>query len=69
MFWSKKKCEFCKEEIEKGKEIRAEVGVFGRVGKWKRDFCSEECLERYEKTTEELMKTRKPRVCMRCLRY
>ncbi|MBN2043366.1 MAG: hypothetical protein JW754_06205 [Candidatus Aenigmarchaeota archaeon] len=68
MFWSKKRCETCKKEIEKGKGIQKKVEVFGRVGEWKRNFCSEECLETYEKRTETLMKTRRPNVCMRCLR-
>lgn len=62
-----KKCEFCKKPI--GKEgIKERVEVYGRVGTWKKDFCSEECLEKYKQATEELMKTRRPNVCMRCLR-
>jgi len=64
----KKKCDLCGKEIEKGKEKEAKVEVYGRVGKWKKTFCSEECLETYNKRTEELMKTRKPNVCKRCLR-
>jgi hypothetical protein len=64
----KKKCEFCKKTIENGEEIRAEVEVYGRVGKWKRNFCCEEHLEKYKKMTEQLMKTRRPNVCMRCLK-
>ncbi|NIP40226.1 MAG: hypothetical protein GTN37_02635 [Candidatus Aenigmarchaeota archaeon] len=62
----RKKCEFCKQEIEKG--VKERVEVYGRVGTWKKDFCSEECLERYRKVTVELMKTRRPNVCTRCLR-
>lgn len=68
MFWSKPKCHFCKKEIEKGKEIRAKVEVYGLVGEHRRDFCSDECLDRYREMTEQLMKTRRPRVCTRCLR-
>ena len=64
----RKKCEFCGKEIGKGKEITEKVEVYGRVGLWKRNFCSEECLEKYKQVTEELMKTRRPNVCMRCLR-
>ena len=67
MFFQKK-CEFCKRPIGKGKGITEEVEVYGRVGTWKKNFCSEECLEKYRKMTEGLMKTRRPNVCMRCLR-
>ncbi|UCD07080.1 MAG: hypothetical protein JSW41_04585 [Candidatus Aenigmatarchaeota archaeon] len=68
MLSRKKKCTLCKQEIEKGKEIKEEVEVYGLVGKFKRDFCSEEHLEKYKKMTDELMKTRRPRVCSKCLR-
>jgi ribosomal protein L24E len=64
----KKKCEFCKKTIEKGEGIKEEVEVYGRVGTWERNFCSEECLEKYKQVTAELMKSRRPNVCMRCLR-
>lgn len=67
MFW-KKNCAFCKKPIEGDMGVRAEVEVFGRVGTWKRDFCSDDCLDRYKKNTAELMKTRRPNVCMKCLR-
>jgi len=62
----RKNCEFCKQPIGKG--INERVEVYGRVGNWKKDFCSEECLEKYKQMTEELMKTRRPNVCMRCIR-
>jgi hypothetical protein len=68
MLGLKKKCEFCKQPIEKGGGIRKEVDVYGLVGKFKRSFCSQEHLDKYEKATAELMKTRRPRVCMKCLR-
>lgn len=64
----KKKCDQCGKEVEKGKGIVKKVDVYGRVGKWKKIFCSEECIETYEERTEALMKTRKPNVCKRCLR-
>lgn len=64
----KRECAFCMEKLGKGKVIIEKVEVYGRVGTWKKDFCSEECLEKYKKATAELMKTRKPRVCTRCLR-
>ena len=63
-----KKCEMCKHKIEKGNEIKKKVDVYGRVGTWNRSFCSEECLEKYEIKTEQLMKTRRPNVCTKCLR-
>ncbi|MCK5017313.1 MAG: hypothetical protein KAS32_09585 [Candidatus Peribacteraceae bacterium] len=66
MFFSKK-CETCKQKIQKGR-IEKKVEVYGRVGTWNRSFCSEECLEKYENRTEQLMKTRRPNVCMKCLR-
>jgi len=68
MLGRKKSCTLCKQPIEKGKGIKAEVEVYGLVGKFKKDFCSEEHLEKYNKMTEELMKTRRPRVCMKRLK-
>ena len=63
-----KSCEFCKQKIPKGEEVIAEVEVYGRVGTWKRHFCSEEHLDAYLKRTEALMATRRPNVCMKCLK-
>ena len=68
MFARKKKCTLCKQPIEKGKEIREEVEVYGLVGKFKRSFCCDKHLEIYKKRTEELMKTRSPRICKSCLK-
>ena len=68
MFGFKKKCAFCKKEIEKGEGIKAEVDVYGRIDRCKRDFCSDKCLMDYEKFTAELMKRRRPNVCLKCLR-
>ncbi|NIO19903.1 MAG: hypothetical protein GTN76_03975 [Candidatus Aenigmarchaeota archaeon] len=64
----RKKCEFCKQRVEKGKGVNERVEVYGRVGTWKKDFCSEDCLERYKQVTGELMKTRRPNVCTRCIK-
>ncbi len=63
----KKKCFHCKSEIPKGKEIKADVDVYGLVGKHKRNFCSEECLEKYEEITAKKMSTRRDGVCMSCV--
>ena len=50
-----------------GEDLTEKVEVYGRVGKWKKSFCSEDCLEKYKLATEELMKTRSPK-CVRCAR-
>jgi hypothetical protein len=63
-----RRCILCKERIEKGQGLKEEVEVYGLVGKHKRDFCSEACLERHKKMTAARMATRRPGVCMRCLR-
>ncbi len=68
LLFGQKKCEFCGVKIEKGKEITAEVEVYGLVGKFKRNFCSEDHLKKYEKITAERKSKLKPRVCMKCLR-
>jgi len=56
-----KKCELCKIKIDK--PIEAEVEIYGKVGRFKKYFCSEEHLKMHIKRTEELMKTRR---CMSC---
>ena len=68
MFGMKKKCEYCRAEIEKGREISENVEVYGRTDTPRKHFCSQEHLESYKKRTEELMKTRRPNVCMGCLK-
>lgn len=45
----KKRCMYCREKIEKGKEQFAEVKVRGYVGTFNKPFCSEEHIETYEK--------------------
>ena len=67
MFFSKK-CILCKTKTEKGIGLSEEVEVYGLVGKHKRHFCSDECLERYKKLTAARMANRRPNVCMSCLR-
>ena len=68
MFGARKKCEYCKDEIEKGEEISEHVEVYGRTDKPKKHFCSEEHMKLYKKRTVELMKTRRPNICMKCLK-
>ncbi len=63
----KKNCFYCKKKIEKGKAIEAKVDVYGLVDKHKKNFCSEECLEKYEEITEKKMATRRKGVCMSCV--
>ncbi|MFH1977996.1 MAG: hypothetical protein ABIJ92_01575 [Candidatus Aenigmatarchaeota archaeon] len=64
MFWSASKCQACKNEIEKGKEVKADVEIYGKVGKFKKNFCSSDHLEAHNKITEQMMKNR--RVCLPC---
>lgn len=63
-----RKCELCKAKIAKGGGIRKEVEVYSLVGLHNRNFCSEECLDKYQKRTAFLIKTRtKKGVCMQCV--
>lgn len=57
-----KKCPVCKIKVERG--IDAEVLEWGKVGIFKKRFCSEPHLDVYVKRTAALMKTR--RVCISC---
>jgi len=68
MFGFKKKCGFCGEEILDGECISENVEVYGRTDMPKRHFCCLEHLELFKKRTQELMKTRRPNVCMKCLK-
>jgi len=49
-----KKCECCESELN-GFFLEAKVRVYGRVDKWKRKFCSENCLEEYNLRTEKML--------------
>ncbi len=67
MFFTRK-CEWCKEKIPKGSGITKKVEVYTLVGLHKRNFCSEDCLDKYQKRTAFLIKTRtKKGVCMQCV--
>ena len=67
MFFAKK-CTHCGSRIEKGEGLREEVEVYGLVGKHKRHFCSDICLEKHRKITSARKATRRPNVCMSCLK-
>ena len=58
-----KKCELCGNELVEI-FLEAKVRVYGRVDKWKRKFCSDNCLEEYNLKTEKLLIENK---CMPCL--
>lgn len=53
LIFLKKRCEYCKEKIEKGEEILKEVKVPEFLEKKPRVFCSEEHADNYEKEMEE----------------
>lgn len=55
----RKKCEYCKEKIEKGKEINKNVRVLGFIGLHQKYFCSNEHCNNYEKEVEEHLKKSK----------
>ena len=67
MFFSRK-CTHCGAMIGKGEGLKEEVDVYGLVGKHARHFCSEECLEKHRKITSARKATRRPNVCMSCLK-
>lgn len=45
----RKKCEYCRNKIEKGKEVFRNVKVAGMNGSFNKAFCSEEHANIYEK--------------------
>ena len=49
----KKKCEYCKEKIEKGKEVFRNVKDPVFVGTKKKAFCCEEHVDSYESEVKE----------------
>lgn len=55
----RKKCEYCKKKIEKGKEIFRNVKIPGFIGIRERAFCSQEHVNSYEKEIEEHAKNSK----------
>jgi len=55
----RKKCEYCKEKIDKGKEVFRDVKVPGFIGTRKKPFCSDKHANNYEKEIEEYLKKSK----------
>ena len=49
----KKRCKYCGEKIEKGKESYRDVKVPGFVGKCEGGFCNEGHADKYEKEIEK----------------
>ena len=52
----KKKCEYCKKKIEKGKEVFKDVKVSGFIGTREKAFCCSEHGGNYERELEEHLK-------------
>ena len=59
----KKKCEYCKEKIEKGKEVLAEVKVPEFKNKIIKPFCSKKHAELYKANIKGTPRTK---YCPRC---
>ena len=55
----KKKCEYCRKRIDKGKEVSRNVKVPGFIGTREKAFCSGKHAESYEKETNEYLKESK----------
>lgn len=43
----RKKCMYCREKIEKGRETFADVTLIGYVGTFNKPFCSDEHVSKY----------------------
>ncbi len=59
----KKKCEYCREKPEKGKEYFKEVKIPGYVGTFKRAFCSEKHFLDYTKELNERSEKKSKSCC------
>ncbi len=49
----RKKCEYCREKIEGGKEVFKDVKIPGFVGTRKKPFCCSEHASKYEEETSK----------------
>lgn len=52
----KKKCEYCRKKIKKGKEVLKDVKVPGFIGTREKAFCCSEHSSTYEREVEEHLK-------------
>ncbi|MEW6617732.1 MAG: hypothetical protein AB1333_04960 [Patescibacteria group bacterium] len=59
-----KKCEYCREKIEKGNGVKRDVKIPGYVGTHSKNFCCDEHASKYEQEMEEYL--RKPRKSSGC---
>ena len=59
----KKKCECCREKIEKDKEIKKDVKISGFVGTKNKAFCCSDHADGYEGELEEHLKKPKKGGC------
>lgn len=55
----RKKCEFCREKIEKGNEIFRNVKIPGFIGTRQKAFCCHEHANAYEQETRDYLKKSK----------
>jgi hypothetical protein len=58
-----KKCTYCRNKIEKGREIRRDVRVPGYVGTHAKDFCCEEHADKYEEEVRQVQQQRSSGGC------
>ena len=54
-----KKCEYCRNKIEKGKEVKRNVKILGYMGTYPKNFCCGEHVNKHKQELEEYIK--KPR--------
>ncbi len=59
----RKKCEYCKKKIEKGKEIFRDVKIPGFIGTRQKAFCCEGHANSYEREVKEHMEKSKGGGC------
>ncbi len=63
MSFLKKKCAYCKDKIDKGKELVKDVKVPEFVGTRPKHFCSEEHARKYQEQINEKSKCEKGGSC------
>ncbi|PIO07349.1 hypothetical protein COU59_03415 [Candidatus Pacearchaeota archaeon CG10_big_fil_rev_8_21_14_0_10_34_12] len=55
----KKKCAYCGNKIDRGREVFRDVKIIGFVGTKRKPFISKEHADSYEKEIEEYLKNQK----------